>query len=77
MKEFKVSRINTKLGIFRLAGKRLSSSEKVNVEYSSAEFMSTDGWCELDLASEHTRDILSRIQSEVLEHLSLIQHESS
>ena len=70
MQKFSISRIHTKLGIFRLSGLFEVNLAKVNIKYSLAEFMGTDGWCELDLDSENAQILLSNIESEVIEHLS-------
>ncbi len=70
MKNFKISRIHTKLGIFRLSGIINEEIGLENISYISAEYMGTDGWCELDLQSEHTQSLLISIQIEVLQHLS-------
>ncbi|MBY8085555.1 hypothetical protein KW496_08025 [Vibrio fluvialis] len=46
------------------------SGDRVTLEYHAAEFMGTDGWCELDIESEHARSILAAIQPELIEHLA-------
>ncbi|CAM3700277.1 Aminomethyltransferase folate-binding domain-containing protein [Vibrio cholerae] len=70
MESFKISRIHTKLGIFRLSGIFNNEVDHANISYISAEFMGTDGWCELDLQSKHTQSVLRNIQIEVLQHLT-------
>lgn len=70
MREFQISRIHTSIGIFRLAGSLELSHGAVNVNYDSAAFMGTDGWCELNLESVKVLELLARIQNEVVEHLS-------
>ncbi len=70
MENFKISRIHTKLGIFRLSGVLNSESGFNNISYVSAEYMGTDGWCELNLQSERAQKLLSDIQTEVLQHLT-------
>ncbi len=67
---FQISRLNTKIGIFRLSGKldQVNNTDKLN--YKKVEFMGTDGWVELDLSSEHGQQICSRIETSVIEHLS-------
>ncbi|WP_220127543.1 hypothetical protein, partial [Vibrio tarriae] len=70
MKNFKISRIHTKSGIFRLSGVFNDEIALESIRYISAEYMGTDGWCELDLQSEHTQSLLRSIQTEVLQHLS-------
>ncbi|MBY8317885.1 hypothetical protein KW543_19195 [Vibrio fluvialis] len=70
MKTFEISRIHTSAGIFRLSGYVSISGDRVTLEYHAAEFMGTDGWCELDIESEHVRSILAAIQPELIEHLA-------
>ena len=70
MESFKISRIHTKSGIFRLSGVINDEIGLENIKYISAEYMGTDGWCELNLQSEHTQRLLRSIQIEVLQHLS-------
>lgn len=70
MKSFTISRIHTKLGIFRLSGTYSNDSGFQGISYHSAEFMGTDGWCELDLKSDHALSVLQDIQVEVLQHLA-------
>lgn len=70
MKTFEISRIHTSAGIFRLSGYVSISGDRVTLEYHTAEFMGTDGWCELDMESEHARSILEAIQPELIEHLT-------
>ncbi|EPN4935142.1 hypothetical protein ACT0UY_003721 [Vibrio fluvialis] len=70
MKTFEISRIHTPAGIFRLSGYVCTSGDRVTLEYRTAEFMGTDGWCELDIESEHARSILAAIQPELIEHLA-------
>lgn len=69
MTHFSISRIHTSHGIFRLSG-RLHRSEAGNrLDYSKVEFMGTDGWCEMDLASEHTTLLLFNIEANVFAHI--------
>lgn len=70
MKNFKISRIHTKSGIFRLSGVINDEMSLESVRYFSADFMGTDGWCELDIQSEHTQNLLRSIKNEVFQHLS-------
>ncbi|HHK8568994.1 TPA: hypothetical protein ACQYCS_004665 [Vibrio parahaemolyticus] len=70
MENFKISIIHTKFGIFRLSGILNNESGIKNISYISAEYMGTDGWCELYLQSEHTQNLLRDIQIEVLQHLA-------
>jgi hypothetical protein len=70
MENFKISRIHTKLGIFRLSGVLYIESGLKNISYVSAEYMGTDGWCELNLQLEHTQNLLKDIQIEVFQHLA-------
>lgn len=70
MKNFSISRINTRKGIFRISGK-ISSPEALPeiLDYDKVEFMGTDGWCEMNLQSSHTRNLLSEIKIEIIEHV--------
>lgn len=70
MEKFKISRIHTKLGIFRLSGILNNESSLKNINYISAEYMGTDGWCELNLQSYHAKNLLRDIRIEVLLHLT-------
>ena len=62
MENFKISRIHTELGIFRLPGILNNESGLKNISYISAEYMGTDGWCELNLQLEHAQNLLRGIQ---------------
>lgn len=68
--EFEISRIETKLGIFRLSGLFTIHIGEPDVTYDKVEFMSTDGWCELDIHSNAGQAILKQIASDIIEHLS-------
>lgn len=70
LQPFSISRLETRLGIFRLSGQIISVSGKTKIIYRCAEFMGTDGWCELALDALPAQNILAEIKSEVLEHLS-------
>jgi hypothetical protein len=63
---FSISRIHTAKGIFRLSG----VVKDGHLEYSSAEFMGSDGWCELELTSLPAKTLLSELEQDVAEHLS-------
>ncbi len=69
MENFKISRIHTKSGIFRLSGVISDEVSLESIRYIAVEYLGTDGWCELDLQSEHTQSLLRSIQIEVLQHL--------
>ncbi|MBW3697725.1 hypothetical protein EK599_18760 [Vibrio sp. T187] len=64
--DFTITRIHTQVGIFKLKGDISVSCE---VCYSSAEFMGSDGWVEIDLKSEYGKSVLSKIESDVVRHL--------
>lgn len=66
MKNFTISRIHTQHGIFRLLGE-MSSPDTIH--YKKVEFMGTDGWCEMDLQSPHTNNVLSMINQEIIDHI--------
>lgn len=67
--QFEISRIDTKLGIFRLAGRLLFNATEANIHFSRVEFMGTDGWRGLNLDSTPSKSILSEIEPEIIEHL--------
>lgn len=70
MKAFEISRINTKYGIFRVAGEWCEKKHRTNdLEISLLEIMSTDGWSELELFSDNSRELINRIKPKLLEHL--------
>ncbi len=64
------SHLFSKLGIFRLSGTYSNDSGLQGISYHSADFMGTDGWCELDLKSDYKLSVLQDIQVEVLQHLT-------
>ncbi|WP_417763785.1 hypothetical protein [Shewanella sp.] len=70
MTTFNISRIHTYAGIFRLSGELTASGNNTVLNYDAAEFMSTDGWCELDLTRAQTQQILERIKPAIIEHLA-------
>ncbi len=66
MKKISISRIHTNKGIFRIS----ASIDKSNsISYQSVDFMSTDGWCELDIESVEGKRILLGIEMEIIEHI--------
>jgi hypothetical protein len=72
MISFKISRIETKHGTFRLTGQWCKESYNINdLNVSLLEIMSTDGWCELALTSSSSIQLLSNIKQQLLEHLIL------
>lgn len=66
---FSISRIQTNKGTFRLQGAIATEGSEKHVSYESVEFMGTDGWCEMDLDSPHTKSLLAGIEDEVLSHV--------
>lgn len=66
--EFQIRRLNTAFGIFRVSG--LLENEQTP-SFNSVEFMSTDGWCAIDLNSKSAQFIVSQLQSLVVEHLKI------
>ncbi|MCG7500121.1 hypothetical protein MHO82_24980 [Vibrio sp. Of7-15] len=68
--EFDITRIETKLGIFRLSGSLAMNTREPSIAYDKVEFMGTDGWCELDTHSNAGQAVLNQIASEIIEHLS-------
>lgn len=77
MKSFRISRIHTPGGIFRLSGhygqqvERLSNTQShaAQIVYEKVEFMGSDGWCELDLHNPHAQSVLANIEEEIRAHL--------
>ncbi|UGA57265.1 hypothetical protein [Vibrio sp. VB16] len=66
MKKISISRIHTNKGIFRIS----ASIDKSNsIFYQSVDFMSTDGWCELDIESVEGKRIMLGIEMEIIEHI--------
>ncbi len=70
MTTFNISRIHTSAGIFRLSGTLTLLENNAMLNYHAAEFMSTDGWCQLDLTRSQTQQILERIKPAIIEHLA-------
>lgn len=68
--EFEISRIHTHSGIFRLSGQLFSTGCESRVAFKKVEFMGTDGWRNLDLESTSGKEILAKIRSEVISHLT-------
>ncbi len=77
MDSFTISRIHTSNGIFRLAGHYSQCIETpggmhnqtAQLAYSKAEFMGSDGWCEMDLNNPHAQNVLANIEEEIRAHL--------
>lgn len=69
MKKFSISRINTEVGIFRLVGQFSNIKPNLVIIFHQVEFMSTDGWRELDINSPQGKDILNSIEVEIAAHL--------
>ncbi|WP_372870991.1 hypothetical protein [Shewanella sp.] len=69
---FHITRLHTQAGIFRLSGE-MNSIAPISIRYTVADFMSTDGWRALDLASDAAKTVLAQITPEVLCHLGVTQ----
>lgn len=63
--DFNISRLNTNVGIFRLSG---VISDNNIVFFYHADFMSTDGWQEVDIKSEGGSRLLKQVEVDVLKH---------
>lgn len=70
MEGFHISRLQTSVGIFRLSGTINMQGKNIEISYETAELMGTDGWCALNIESMMARDILNRIDPDVVKHLS-------
>jgi hypothetical protein len=68
--KFEISRLNTPIGIFRLCGEFLDTSEAGMVHYSNAEFMGSDGWVAINIHSQAGLSLLHRIETDVIQHLT-------
>jgi hypothetical protein len=71
MKEFEITRIDTKFGAFKVAGQWGDKNDEANMlKISFLAIMSTDGWSELGLLSDSTLELINQIQSQLIEHLT-------
>lgn len=66
MRQFSISRLETRSGIFRLAGEIDFAPGPGNIQYRLVQFMGTDGWCELDLSTHQAQALLAAIEPEVI-----------
>ncbi|WED28990.1 hypothetical protein L3V77_23940 [Vibrio sp. DW001] len=66
MKQILISRIHTNGGIFRISA---SIDKSQSITYQSVDFMSTDGWCELDIESVEGKRVLLGIETKIIEHI--------
>jgi hypothetical protein len=67
---FTISRINTKLGIFRVAGYWCHENQAAcKVAVSSIEMMGTDGWVLLNHASDNVVKIIAELTPTLTTHL--------
>ncbi|GLP95138.1 hypothetical protein [Paraferrimonas sedimenticola] len=71
MTPFEISRIETKSGTYRLAGHYDLSGKSLSVEFTSAEFMGTDGWVAIAVNSKKGQKRLQGIMPDVLLHLEV------
>ncbi|MDB1125084.1 hypothetical protein [Vibrio algarum] len=68
--KFEISRLNTSIGIFKLSGEFSDSSDIIMVNYSSAEFMGSDGWVAINIDSQAGLLLLNKIPTDVIKHLT-------
>lgn len=66
MKSFNISRLHSGIGIFRLSG---IVYENNYVFFNNADFLSTDGWQEIDIKSEAGRRLLKELESDILTYV--------
>lgn len=70
MNNFNISRINTKLGIFRVAGYWCHENQAAcKVAVSSIEMMGTDGWVLLNHASDNVVKMIAELTPTLTTHL--------
>ncbi len=70
MKLFKVSRIHTDFGIFKVSGEwSVKKTIAENIKIHSIEVMGTDGWVLLDLNNCRSAELISKLQPLLLSHL--------
>ncbi|WP_350939495.1 hypothetical protein MRO13_09375 [Vibrio metschnikovii] len=74
-KKFSISRINTKIGIFKITGIMEKKKNILSIKISTLQIMSTDGWCSLDLESGKNEELIKSIELEVIEHIKIKNHE--
>lgn len=66
MQKFSISRLNTSIGIIKLEGE-IRQGQIIAINQFS--IMGTDGWLELDVAHQHTQELIQGLQDEVALHL--------
>ncbi|MCL1140281.1 hypothetical protein [Shewanella pneumatophori] len=73
MKDFTISRLNTRLGIFKLKGVVNSDSQATqqHIRVSQLEIMGCDGWVELEVGHHHSRQIIEQLDADISAHLGL------
>lgn len=72
MQRFEISRIDTRLGIFRVNGYWCSKDVNdftSNLKIKTLELMGTDGWVLLDHSSSQIIHLIEDIKQILLEHL--------
>ena len=70
MNNFNISRINTKLGIFRVAGYWCHENQAAcKVAVSSIEMMGTDGWVLLNYAGNNVVKTIAELPPTLTTHL--------
>lgn len=70
---FKINRIHTKFGIFKVTGYRSSIiTDKITITLTTAFILSTDGWEELTLTQTNTKllaQLLPYVESHFMSNL--------
>ncbi|MGB2741954.1 MAG: hypothetical protein WBC60_15545 [Cognaticolwellia sp.] len=70
MNTFKINRIDTSLGIFRISGMWSSESlADLITGLESIEMMGSDGWCLLDLSNDDVHHLIKTLAPSLLAHL--------
>lgn len=70
MNNFTISRINTSLGIFRIAGFWCNENENAcKIDITSIEIMGTDGWVLLNHASDDVISLIAELTPTLSVHL--------
>ncbi|ABV85802.1 hypothetical protein [Shewanella pealeana] len=67
MASFSISRLNTSVGIVKLAGD-LDLTGSINI--SQLSIMATDGWQALDIDHQHSQNLIKQIQDQIISHLA-------
>jgi hypothetical protein len=75
MQVFKISRITTAEGIFRISGEvsinKSSDTEVCPISITTLDIMSTDGWQALDVSADAVLTLIRKLNSPILCHLKV------